>query len=459
MEPMPSIKLHSDASRGKVASRLELGLAFVVAGALTLFLANRIPTVFLHPLANDVWYESDMARVFENMTQRDGGHVWAAKHPIFALLIWPAVSFFKALGADAILAVRLTLALNAGACAALLVKVLRLDGLERPERWAVLAIFLTSAAFWLWFPISDSFAFGATTIVLALYPLALDQSGKVAGRAQWILSTTLALAVTITNVAAAMVALAVRILMPGDFGLFHGRFWSKVLVAMGIGAAAVGIVLAGAIVQDRLFAGAGYFLNINALAKEKQFVGMYHNSSLNNRLHALIIQPVTSSQPIPVGPARLTDDGQLTTSLFVDGATPKTLVGQVARYSWFALLAIGVLACARPKTTSPLVIAAGLLLLVNIGLHLVYGEEAFLYVAHLLPLALIVAARSRRLLPRPAFLALAAIIAGTSLTTSYAMFKESTLVGARLAEEAVALKTAFKAKQAAIAPSVTSPDL
>ena len=94
-----------------------------------------------------------------------------------------------------------------------------------------------------------------------------------------------------------------------------------------------------------------------------------------------------------------------------------------------------------------------LLLLANVGLHLIYGEEAFLYVAHLLPLALIVAARSRRLMPRPAFLTLAVIIAGTSLTTSCAMFEDSTQTGARLAKEAVALKTAFKAKDAPFAPS------
>jgi len=82
--------------------------------------------------------------------------------------------------------------------------------------------------------------------------------------------------------------------------------------------------------------------------------------------------------------------------------------GRAAVWLWSALLGLGVWAAwARRKRNAPLRRVLGLVLLGQLILHLLYGEETFLYSLHWLPLLVILAAFSALTRLRPVALTLA----------------------------------------------------
>ena len=46
----------------------------VLAAVSSFYLAQRIDPVLFHPVAEDVWFQSDLPRIFANMTSRGSDH-------------------------------------------------------------------------------------------------------------------------------------------------------------------------------------------------------------------------------------------------------------------------------------------------------------------------------------------------------------------------------------------------
>ena len=84
--------------------------------------------------------------------------------------------------------------------------------------------------------------------------------------------------------------------------------------------------------------------------------------------------------------------------------------GAVAVGLWMALLALGLWGFFASKKHTKLRLVLGLSLLGQIGLHLVYGDETFLYSLHFLPLLIVLSAFSTLTRARLASLVLAGIL-------------------------------------------------
>lgn len=418
-----------------MSRRLETLGVFMVAALACFAIAARIDPLLVAPRLDDIWFESDMARNFQTLTDLHFDKVWPAKHPVFALLIWPLVSAAKLVTPDALTAVRVVLALNAGLFAIVLAHLLRADGAGRAERLAIVGVALASAGFWMWFTVPDTFGFGATSLLLGLTALAHDQQGRHSAWWRWVLASAAALAITVTNFAAAGIALAARLLLPPSPPLFPASFLRRIVASGAIMAAALTLVMAGSFVQNRVFPGTGYAFSPHALAQEQRFVGNYGSSPLGARLQTLLVAPVVMGTPYQRGTTGRDAQGQLASTLVVDGIWPATWLGRGAALLWLGLLGAGVAAVARPSTRSPLSLAALALLAVQVGLHLVYGELAFLYVAHLLPCALIVAARARLIIGRPAIVAAFVVLALTTVPGSRDGLDTASRIGGAMAQQ------------------------
>jgi hypothetical protein len=104
-----------------------------------------------------------------------------------------------------------------------------------------------------------------------------------------------------------------------------------------------------------------------------------------------------------------------------------TIAGAVAASSWLLLLGGGAYAMARTERHGPFERVLAGTLASQIALHLVFGEQTFLYTPHVLPLLVLVAARAATLpRVRALTLALAAVLIVTGGINNVRQFRIAT---------------------------------
>lgn len=387
-------------------------LAFVCGAAAWVLLLNSL----LFPAAYDraainIWFDSDVGRVVENMTVRETGHAAAFKHPIFPIVAFPPTKLLTLLGASRDAALAIVLALNASAFVWLLDRLARRLGLASLDRALLLLACLGSAGFMFWFPVPETFPFGATTMLAALLLVTTrgdgspaPAEGRLAATWRWAAATALAMSMTITNI---LMALA------GALDAIRGRWRAegrrdvpKVLrTVLTGGVAGVLVVALVAVAQDRIFGEAGLFFNPNALLGERQFIGGEAASSLLARLQTLGAQVMVAGAPAAPSRIGIGEDGVALAGLRLDGRWPAGPLGLAALAGWCVVVAIAawrlLASLPRPATRpeggsasgTPAVTSTALLFLAANGtLHLVYGSAVFLYLAHFVGPAVLVAA-------------------------------------------------------------------
>lgn len=155
------------------------------------------------PRFMNVWFDADIPRVFSNMTDRSGNHAATFKHPLFSLLGYTLTRPAVLLGFEPKAAVLSALAFNGAVFAAALFALLRRTGLPVAASCGFTLLAITNWAFRSFFSIPETFAFGATSIVIAL--LAMTCSGRYS-RAALGFGALASLAVTITNFAVGAIA-------------------------------------------------------------------------------------------------------------------------------------------------------------------------------------------------------------------------------------------------------------
>jgi len=114
---------------------LFLALAATLSSYYT---SGRLDPVILSRDTDSVWFESDVFRVYQDMTTRGGDHYRTSVHPLFPLLTYPPTYLLRrALHPDPFRAVRLVTALVAAVWILVLYGTLRLIGL----RWLDATVF------------------------------------------------------------------------------------------------------------------------------------------------------------------------------------------------------------------------------------------------------------------------------------------------------------------------------
>jgi hypothetical protein len=97
--------------------------------------------------------------------------------------------------------------------------------------------------------------------------------------------------------------------------------------------------------------------------------------------------------------------------------------GGSALVLWSLLLAAGVVGLLRTPRWRSFAAVLGLTLAAQVALHLVYGDETFLYAAHFLPLLMAVAVFATRVMPPTLAAAMALLAAGLAGFHNAAMYE------------------------------------
>lgn len=319
----------------------------------------------------DVWFESDVPRVFAVMT--DPGSKYHARnsvHPLFSLFSTSSVFLIKkALDVDLITAMRMVLATVAFLWLVVLFALLRSLGCRRLD--SILFSFLAalSAASIFWFVIPETFSFGSLSILLALGVASIAQRFEILPIG-YVVSNVMTFSFTITNGMAGILASLVNNSPKRAAKLI---FYSIAFL----------ILLWG--VQKVIYPQSGFPLEGPSESRH-----MFRADSggaariIGSFFYHTIVMPQISE---------VQNDGKLD-----DSEWPKMMMTQFANLGsgsllemsaviiWSILLMIGGWALFFLKEQPKFRLVLGLLLLGQLGMHLIYGNETFLYSLHFLAL-------------------------------------------------------------------------
>lgn len=363
--------------------------------------------------AFDVWFGADLPRVMSNMTDRTGDHSRATVHPLFSLLAYPPTAVLRYLfGLEPYAAAKTVLLgvdlLNV-ALAYLLARRLQLAPLG-----AALAtlIFIFSAASLFWFSVTETYAFGCATLLVALNVMAVrvDKPSRLGAVALCLLT----FGVTITNLMAGVAA---------AFSRFKLADVAKIGVAFLV--AAIGLSL----LQRIVFPSAGYFFALQ-IADEGRYVAEYEGSlilGLAERLEVMIVNTAFAPRAY-VFIGDWDERGPFSAIGRAASIAQNSILLYAGVAAWIGLLAAGLANLVHRWRSLPIGLGLAALLMGQIGLHLVYGVERFLYVGHFLPgfFALLVLA----LLSRRALLAhgAAVFVLGVLIWNNLSQFQAAALL-------------------------------
>ena len=334
--------------------------------------------------AHDVWFEGDLRRVFANMVDRHSDHYRSKVHPLFSLFAYVMVWVpRRLLSIDPVLSVRIV-----GAALALVWGGLLFAVLHAVARSAAAAFLLTlasiaSASFLFWATVPETYIFGSASIVVALLLAAR------ATRDERLLTGSIAatLAFTITNVMAGL-ATAIATLP-----------WRRAVQAAA-NALCIVVLLWGA--QKYMIPSTQFFIGDK---EEKEYMFRLDSARVASVARSFAV----TTMVIPT-PAREHRSYQPEPILFTQRAAHTGALQLGAAAAWLALLALGAIGLRNAPELRALRIALLLTLAGQFALHVVYGEETFLYSLHFAPLLFVIAAFAFRTRFRVAAFALTAIV-------------------------------------------------
>src|SRR5882757_1400843 len=373
---------------------MDLAISLILLVSVTLSVWN-ITAIHDHvrtlidPRADDVWFEADVDRVYDDMTDRGANHYRTTVHPIFPLLTYPVVhASQKLLHTDKISAVRGVIAATAGVWLTLFYALLRALRCRRMDAvlFALVAAATSGALFWVAIP--ETYEFGSLTIVGVLFLAAMAERRAVP---VWvdIAAGAASMSILVTDF---MVAVA----------SFVSRYQLKRAIQIACNALVLVVLLWG--LQKYFFESAQFFMG-------------QHDSTTppEPRSVALVVIFLQSfvAPEIRTLPNEL--PGVWPVLTFQHAAlAPLDFLKVTALVSWLCLLGFAGWVLVRlpqyPRFRAMLALSiAG-----QIVLHLLYGGETFLYALDWLPLFITAAALATLTRWRPAVLAAAVTFAVTA---------------------------------------------
>ncbi|HZY18410.1 MAG TPA: hypothetical protein VFE82_08005 [Ramlibacter sp.] len=401
---------HAAAAAAALPSRLHALVALALAAAAFLaswHLSGRINAELFQSYATDVWFQADLQRVLQNMTDADSSHYRNKVHPIASLVVYPFTHLLQAIHPmPDLVAARVASALWAGAWVAVLYALLVALGLASVAAVAFVLLALASASFVMFFSVPELYHLGSLSMMAVLLGAAIAVRRGIGERAVLALGLG-SLAITTTNWMAGL-ALAVSHLP-----------WRR---AVRVSALVLAITMVLAVVQKLVFPTSGLFFL--APSGETLYVGREEAGTVWHRLSGMLLHPLVLPDLGRLPPAKDFLWPLLTVQQSAPGGSRGT--GAPALAIWIALLAAGLAgarALGAPHRRFLFVLFGTLA--GQVGLHLVYGEETFLYGLHFLPFLLTLAALSWFTRARPLVVPAALVLAALALANNLAGFTEA----------------------------------
>lgn len=385
-------------------------LVFFVGIASTV-IAGSIPSFLLHSM--DFWFEADTIREVSNMISTTDDHSRTSVHPLFSLLAFTPVFLVKHLfGIPALQAVLYVTGLLGGLWSGTLFVMLRLMGCRRLDAGLFTILGLSSASAIFWLPVPNSYTWGSWTIMFALIVLLVAEQRRV-GATAYVVASALTLSITVTNWMSGLLATVAR--------------WPlKQAVQLSINAFCLVVLLWGA--QKFIFPSAEFFIGSR---KEASWVnhpqsGQVQHIAASFALHTLVAPAVRLMDDD--GYIQYGDDSfRLSQRLAFQFSTPGSgsPLGLAAVGLWSALLLTGIWSVFSVKQQWRFRAVLTAMLLFELSLHMVYGEETFTYSMNFLPLLIAVTAFGTLGRRRPWVLVLAGMFTLCAGLNNWQQFRES----------------------------------
>jgi hypothetical protein len=388
------------------ARRLDLLLVAILlfAGIAASFLnSGRLNPQLVQPTSKpyNTWFQGDLTRVSKNMTERWSDHYRTKVHPLFSLATNPVIHLLKKTGLEPLQAVRIFTALLAGIWLGAVYVLIRLVGVRRPDAVLFALLAGTSSSFLFWTAVPETFLTGSLSMVVVLGFVALGQ--RTPFSAPWYVGmSALSLSMTITNWMVGIFATLVNHPLRRSIRITLDAF----LV----------ITLLWAI-QKVLYPSAQYFLGDR---EELEYVflevagGPLHKAAVFF-VHSMVmpaielaVNPGTAFWPM------------LTIQRAAIGSSGPA--GALASLLWLMLLVLGAWAAIRSRGNIRMALVLGLTLVAQFLLHLVYGDETFLYSLHWLPFLVVLGSLATLAPGRRYVLAAAALLVVLTVTNNSRQF-------------------------------------
>jgi hypothetical protein len=373
-----------------------------LAGFGSLYGSTLIDPVVLQEESSSSYFEADVPRVHTNLSDRWSNHYRTRVHPLFSLFAGtPVLILKKGLGLSPTLGIRFYIAFIACLWSATLFVTIRLLGCRILDGFVFTILAMASSAAVFWFIVPETYSFGSLSILWAILFAALSQRRNLSG---WIAVgvSALTLAFTVTNWMAGILATAVT------------HSWRKTL-NISYRALAVVIVLWG--VQKGIYPTAEFFSG----REETRYILREDSGGparvMGSFLYHSMVMPeigVVDRYDRPEWPIMITQMS----------APGSGSVYGLAAVAWSGLLVLGVWASFTSPAPVAVRILIGLILLGQIGLHLLYGEETFLYVLHFTPIMVLLASLSCLTRFRRSAVVLAAFTAVLALVNNVGRLEE-----------------------------------
>ena len=369
--------------------------------------AQLINPILFDNQASSVWFEADVSRVFNNMVDRKSDHYRVKVHPLFSLLAFPPVLLLKKLfSLEPDIAVAVVIAAVAVLWIATLFTLLRLIGCHRLDAMLFSILATVSAGAMFWFVVPETYSFGSLTILLGLCFVVFTEYRQFSS-AWYVGVSAMTLSMTTTNWMAGILATIVN----------HPK---KRALQITINTLCLVVLLWT--VQKIIFRSAVFFLGDR---EEESYMLM---SSSGGPLHILksfiahtMVMPAINVDAQKY--AGILDFPIMLTQLSQPGSG--TVWGMVAVVLWTALLGLGVWGFFSGREHGKFRIVMGLTLLGNLVLHLLYGDETFLYSLHFVPLLILLAAYSTFTRARAIALLLTGALIVTAGTNNFIQFHKA----------------------------------
>lgn len=349
----------------------------MVVAVACLFIARAIPSFLFQSM--DFWFEADTLREISNMTRVHDDHYRTSVHPLFSLLTFVPVYLVKhGLSVSPLRAVLLVGSLGGGLWGGTLFMLFRLLGCRRLDATVFTVLGLVSASALFWLPLPNSYSWGSLSIMLALV-LLLYTEQRPLGASVYVAASALTLSFTVTNwMAGLLVSLA--------------RWPWKQAVQLSVNAFCLVVILWG--LQKVIFPSAVFFIGHR---EETSFVnhpqaGGIANVASSMVFHSLVAPAVRFLKDDAYAQANA-DAFRLSERLTFQFSAPGSAgpLGLVAVGLWSALLLNGFWRMLTMDHHLRFRLVLGGMLAFEIVLHMLYGEETFVYSLNFMPLLLAVA--------------------------------------------------------------------
>jgi hypothetical protein len=353
---------------------------------------------------NDVWFQSDLKRVFENMTDRYArGHYRVQVHPLYSLFTYPPTFALRKLGIAPLHAVQIVTAAIAALYVLTYYALLRAAGCARLDSMVFSILGGCSAAALFWLSVPESYGLGATSIAVGL-SLSAVAAQRYQPAWKYVVVSALTLSITVTN------------WMVGILTTLTGNTLKR---TCSITVISLSVVALFWVVEKQLFPTALFFV---ADRGEGRYLFLPTVPRIISVLNTFLFHTMMAPTINVTG---TTDTGWPLLSMQSSYPGSTGPLGMVGVIVWSLLLGLGIWTLLMRRIAPGLQFALGLTLFGQLSLHLVYGEETFLYSLHFLPLLMTMSALSTLTELRVTVLALALLLIPIAGINNWRQFNEA----------------------------------